>query len=357
MHTINKKKHYGKCLVLFVSLALMTGCGTSKVEGPVNVSGDGGPQESNQTVSKQNEEIQDESRALYYDALHLEMEAVATQVSQRLKDEGRHLSQARYVEILEASMTEDIQYMYLGFGDGTFIITPEVELPSNYDVVKRDWYKKALEGGAYTDIYQDAMTQDYICTMSFQVYDEEEDPVVLGIDYILESEAEYTEEVEAYMALHASEVEVESGQETESESGMDTLENNAHAQVEEITFSEAQVETWTGVLHSVEASLVPYEAAQDIQAVLGEGVVDYDQVITLYLATPDGRLIASEDMELPEGYDPRKRPWYEKTLESEGVYISEPYYDILTETYVHSMFIELSSKSEAGWVLGIDIKH
>jgi hypothetical protein len=321
------------------------------------VSRDNKVQETNQTVSKENDGMQDDGRAAYYDALHLEMEAVATHVSQRLKDEGRHLSRARYVEILESSMTEEIQYMYLGFDDGTFIIIPEVELPSNYDVVKRDWYKKALDGASYTDIYQDAMTQDYICTMSLQVYDEKEAPVVLGIDYILESEAEYSDEVEAYKALHASELEVESGQETESEVGMDSLENNANDQAEDITFSKVQVETWTAMLDSVEASLAPYGAAQDIQAVLSEVVGDYDQVITLYLATPDGRLIASEDMELPEGYDPRKRPWYEKTLESEGVYISDPYYDILTETYIHSMFIELSSKSEAGWVLGIDIKH
>ncbi len=355
MHSSNIRKHYGKWLVLVLSLALVTGCATSEMEEPVPDADKSGAQASKDLISE--EEQQEESRASYYDALHLEMEAVATQISQRLEMEGRHLSQSQYIEILKSFRTEEIQYMYLGFDDGTFISTPEVELPSTYDVVERDWYKKALENSTYTDIYQDAMTQTYICTMSVQVYDEKEAPVVLGIDYTLEADPVYFEDVEAYKALSTSDEGLESKQKIQSQAGDNLLLNTPGVDQEVNTFSKAQIESWTEVLHAVENELAPYETAQDIQAVLSKFVGEHDEVITFYLATPDGRLIASEDMELPEGYDPRERPWYEKTLNSDGVYISEPYYDILTENMIHSLFLELSSAPEAGWVLGIDVTN
>ncbi|MFQ2223270.1 methyl-accepting chemotaxis protein [Aeromonas enteropelogenes] len=50
----------------------------------------------------------------------------------------------------------------------------------------------------------------------------------------------------------------------------------------------------------------------------------------VYVGTTDGRMIQSKPTDLPAGYDPRKRPWYQDATTAGKMTITSPYADITT---------------------------
>ncbi|MFQ2271683.1 methyl-accepting chemotaxis protein [Aeromonas enteropelogenes] len=50
----------------------------------------------------------------------------------------------------------------------------------------------------------------------------------------------------------------------------------------------------------------------------------------VYVGTTDGRMIQSKHTDLPAGYDPRKRPWYQDAMAAGKMTITSPYADITT---------------------------
>ncbi|WP_439835139.1 methyl-accepting chemotaxis protein [Aeromonas enteropelogenes] len=50
----------------------------------------------------------------------------------------------------------------------------------------------------------------------------------------------------------------------------------------------------------------------------------------VYVGTTDGRMIQSKPTDLPAGYDPRKRPWYQDATAAGKMTITSPYADITT---------------------------
>ncbi len=57
-------------------------------------------------------------------------------------------------------------------------------------------------------------------------------------------------------------------------------------------------------------------------------------VDTAYVGFPDKRMIFSEKQELPPGYDPTGRPWYQQASAASGVALTEPYVDAATKKLV-----------------------
>lgn len=346
MRELEMKSMQAVLILSVLSMSLMMGCTLqedSKVIAPDSEALQAVEQAGGPTAGDSNtEEVTGRARTDYYDALRLEMEAVAEHVAERLETQGSVLDKQACMRIIEMEKTEDVEYIYLGFSDDTFMVVPSLEMPEDYAPSQRPWFKGALDGQVFTDIYQDAFTSAYICTTSVMVCDDQEQPVVLGMDFVLEDNPDYFEAAHQYMtALNPPQAETLSMTDSKEEEGQ--------------ALGEEEIAAWSEALESLGTTLSPYEAAQDMRQEFFDFMQENPQVGAAYLAAPDGRLIASDDMELPEGYDPRTRPWYQAALDTEDVYVAAPYFDIISEAYIHSIFIEIESAPEPGWVLGVDI--
>ncbi|WP_349360949.1 methyl-accepting chemotaxis protein [Stappia sp.] len=77
-----------------------------------------------------------------------------------------------------------------------------------------------------------------------------------------------------------------------------------------------------------------------------------------YYGTEAGKMIAWPDIELPEGYDPRQRPWYKAAAEAGGPTLTEPYMDAssggLTVTVAVPRFVDGALVGVVGSDFAID---
>jgi methyl-accepting chemotaxis protein len=74
-----------------------------------------------------------------------------------------------------------------------------------------------------------------------------------------------------------------------------------------------------------------------------------------YLGTPDKRMIADHDMQLPEGYDPTARPWYKDNVNATGTVMTDPYIDMSTKKLVISFVAPVTRNGTFAGVLGTDV--
>lgn len=54
---------------------------------------------------------------------------------------------------------------------------------------------------------------------------------------------------------------------------------------------------------------------------------DFKNFSLVYLGTADGKMIFSDEIELPEGYDPRERTWYTEAIKTDSVIWTQAYVD------------------------------
>ena len=59
--------------------------------------------------------------------------------------------------------------------------------------------------------------------------------------------------------------------------------------------------------------------------------------LTIYLGQPDGTFTVRPDTKMPDGYDPRVRPWYKDGINANGPILTEPYIDMATNKMVISI--------------------
>lgn len=71
----------------------------------------------------------------------------------------------------------------------------------------------------------------------------------------------------------------------------------------------------------------------------------------------DGSFFTSNgDEKLPEGFDPRKRPWYQGALESDGIYVTDPYLDASSGRPVITVSYPVKRSDRSIWgIFGTDI--
>jgi methyl-accepting chemotaxis protein len=105
--------------------------------------------------------------------------------------------------------------------------------------------------------------------------------------------------------------------------------------------------------------------SQTIKSVLGDNEIPPAFVqhykadatlLDLYVGLEDGKMIDGSGTALPEGYDPRKRGWYQQTKEKDKLIFTDAYVDAFTKKYIVSAALPL--KGTAGntrGVVGIDI--
>jgi methyl-accepting chemotaxis protein len=131
-------------------------------------------------------------------------------------------------------------------------------------------------------------------------------------------------------------------------SGVDRMNN-------EVTNLIAPIQTDISFFSNrIDASI--YEEGEDNQA-LAEKFTEYldthPKVTNIYFASAEGTMTIYPEQELPEGYDPRTRPWYEAAEASgQDVAITNPYVDAASQ----KMMITVSKKTADGrGVVAVDV--
>lgn len=214
-------------------------------------------------------------------------------------------SKEAYIETLKSIQTDNIDYVYLAFEDDSFHILPKQELPPDYVASDRRWYQGAIEDGHYEDEYLDAFTEKMFYSIAEPVGNENIGQVVLGIDFVLEEDLE---KAEAYSNYIFNEIETRS--EGDQASFMDPQD-----QSKGLKLSDKDIQAWEDSILKHSQALGTQMGEEDLMGLLKSLCQENPQVVTAYIASPEGAFYLSEDIELPEDYDPRKRPWYDKALE------------------------------------------
>ncbi len=77
--------------------------------------------------------------------------------------------------------------------------------------------------------------------------------------------------------------------------------------------------------------------------------------IEAYIAFKDGRIILATGTKLPDGYDPRKRPWYIKAKKDKKMGITDAYIDAFTKKYIVTIMAPVFYDSDFIGVYGVDL--
>ena len=118
---------------------------------------------------------------------------------------------------------------------------------------------------------------------------------------------------------------------------------------------ESKIEQYENVVSDI-ASKLESDWPSDINAFLeGERKSSQLGMEYVYFADENGRMYYSTNIQLPDGYDPRERPWYNGAAEN-GVYVSKPYADILSGGELITVSKSVYSNGEIVGVIGADFK-
>ncbi len=135
----------------------------------------------------------------------------------------------------------------------------------------------------------------------------------------------------------------------------DALQLNAEKYSEEInTWIQNEKMLAQGTANSIECS---GNVEQDfIQSVLDVHAEGRKELLNLYCGTKDSRFIQSNrEAEIPEGYDPTKRGWYQQAAEEKTVIVTDPYWDVLTNQMCATIAAPVYVDGKLEAVIGLDV--
>lgn len=93
-----------------------------------------------------------------------------------------------------------------------------------------------------------------------------------------------------------------------------------------------------------------------LQAMLDMNAAGRDELLNLYCGTKDSRFIQSNrEAEIPEGYDPVQRGWYQQAKEAGTVIVTDPYWDVLTNQMCTTIAAPVYLDGELCAVIGLDV--
>lgn len=133
------------------------------------------------------------------------------------------------------------------------------------------------------------------------------------------------------------------------------LQLNAEKYGEEInTWIENEKMLALGTAGSIEAA---QNTGRDfIQSVLDVHAEGREELLNLYCGTKDSAFIQSNrEAEIPEGYDPVERGWYQQAAEKKTVIVTDPYWDVLTNQMCTTIAAPVYIKDELAAVIGLDV--
>ena len=105
----------------------------------------------------------------------------------------------------------------------------------------------------------------------------------------------------------------------------EALQLNAEKYAEEInTWIENEKMLADGAANSIEAAADTSDGL--IQSVLDTFAADRAELLNLYCGTKESKFLQSNrDAEIPDGYDPVQRGWYQQAAEEKAVIVTDPY--------------------------------
>lgn len=93
-----------------------------------------------------------------------------------------------------------------------------------------------------------------------------------------------------------------------------------------------------------------------VQCVVNAHASGREELLNLYCGTRDSRFIQSNRAaEIPEGYDPVQRGWYQQAAQAQTVIVTDPYWDVLTGQMCATIAAPVSIDGELAGVIGLDV--
>lgn len=93
-----------------------------------------------------------------------------------------------------------------------------------------------------------------------------------------------------------------------------------------------------------------------LQSVVDAHAQDREELLNLYCGTKDSRFIQSnKEAEVPEGYDPVARGWYQQAAEKGGAIVTDPYMDAVTGQMCATIAVPVYIDDELAGVVGLDV--
>ncbi len=133
------------------------------------------------------------------------------------------------------------------------------------------------------------------------------------------------------------------------------LQLNADKYAEEInTWIENEKMLAGGTADSLQAG--KKTDTEFIQSVVDIHADGRKEILNLYCGTKDGRFIQSNrEAEIPEGYDPVQRGWYQQAKEEGTVIVTDPYWDVMTNQMCTTIAAPVYIDGELAGVIGLDV--
>jgi len=130
----------------------------------------------------------------------------------------------------------------------------------------------------------------------------------------------------------------------------DYLQRNAIREDLENYLAEMGTSTSTNIRNLFEGRIKLVEnLAQNIaqdpanaETLMGQNAL-ISSFLTVYLGKVDGGFSVRPDAKMPDGYDPRTRPWYKDGMNASGATLTEPYIDMTTNKMVIGILSKVSS--------------
>lgn len=133
------------------------------------------------------------------------------------------------------------------------------------------------------------------------------------------------------------------------------LQLNADKYAEEInTWIENEKMLADGVSDSIEAG--KGTDSEFVQSVVDIHARGREELLNLYCGLKDSRFIQSNrEAEIPEGYDPVQRGWYQQAAQEGTVIVTDPYWDVLTNQMCTTIAAPVYIENELEGVIGLDV--
>lgn len=93
-----------------------------------------------------------------------------------------------------------------------------------------------------------------------------------------------------------------------------------------------------------------------VQSVVDAHAAGREELLNLYCGTSDGRFVQSNrEAEIPEGYNPVERGWYQQAAKDGTVIVTDPYWDVLTNQMCTTIAAPIYINGELAGVIGLDV--
>lgn len=124
----------------------------------------------------------------------------------------------------------------------------------------------------------------------------------------------------------------------------------------------AEIDTWIATEKMIADGAADSIAAgkktdtELIQSVVNAHAEGRSEILNLYFGTNDSRFIQSNtSAEIPAGYDPVQRGWYQQAAQQKTVVVTDPYWDVLTNQMCATIAAPSYINGELAGVIGLDV--